>query len=38
MSKYQELMRQVAELHRQAEEARKHELAAVIAQIKGLIC
>lgn len=37
MSKYKELMQQVAELHRQAEEARKHELAAVIAQIKGLI-
>ena len=37
MSKYQELMQQAAELQRQAEEARKHELAAVITQIKGLI-
>jgi DNA-binding protein H-NS len=37
MSRYQELMQQAAELQRQAEEARKHELAAVIAQIKSMI-
>jgi DNA-binding protein H-NS len=37
MTRYKEQMQQAAELHRQAEELRKHELAEVITQIKGLI-
>ena len=37
MSKYQELRQQAEALLREAEEARKHELAAVIADIKGKI-
>jgi DNA-binding protein H-NS len=37
MTKYEELMQEAAELQRQAEEVRRDELAAVIAQINGLI-
>ena len=37
MSKYHELRQQAEALMREAEEARKHELAAVIAEVKSMI-